>query len=216
MFLKQLNDILYKFLWNRKPDKIRRSTISLNYMQGGMKMVNVYNFERALKVTWIKKLITQQNSQWYRLLLVMHQNIDKILHFGDQWYFKILPKIKNKFWQNILQDWNILIKTQVAKDKSQMFRSCIWYNSDISKNTLFFPDWYKNGIYLVGDIMSANDNILSIAELKSKFNFNPNILNNYSIKLKVKSFISKQQSLSKWSYIKPTYPFHLDVLVKRL
>ena len=56
MFLKQLNDILYKFLWNRKPDKIRRSTISLNYMQGGMKMVNVYNFERALKVTWIKKI----------------------------------------------------------------------------------------------------------------------------------------------------------------
>ena len=60
-----LNTILYKFLWNGKPDKIRKSTISLGYMQGGMKMINIHNFDEALKISWIKKLVTQPNSQWY-------------------------------------------------------------------------------------------------------------------------------------------------------
>ena len=85
-FLSTLNTILYKFLWNGKPDKIRRSTISLSYMQGGMKMINIHNFDKALKISWIKKLVTQPNSQWYKLLTVMYENINKTLIFGDQWY----------------------------------------------------------------------------------------------------------------------------------
>ena len=83
-FLKTLNTILYKFLWNGKPDKIRRSTISLSYMQGGMKMINIHNFDKALKISWIKKLVTQPNSQWHKLLTVMYENINKTLIFGDQ------------------------------------------------------------------------------------------------------------------------------------
>ena len=82
-FLKTLNTILYKFLWNGKPDKIRRSTISLSYMQGGMKMINIHNFDKSLKISWIKKLITQPNSQWHKLLTVMYRNINKSIIFAN-------------------------------------------------------------------------------------------------------------------------------------
>ena len=62
-FLKALNIILYKFLWNGKPGKIRRTPIIFSYIQGGMKMINIHNFDKALKTSWIKRLITQPNSQ---------------------------------------------------------------------------------------------------------------------------------------------------------
>ena len=96
-FLKTLNTLLYKFLWNRKPDKIRRSTISLSYMQGGMKMINIHNFDKALKISWIKKLMTQPNSQWYKLMTVIYENINQILIFGDQWYSKMSLTVHNQF-----------------------------------------------------------------------------------------------------------------------
>ena len=104
-FLKTLNTIMYKFLWNEKPDKIRRSTISLYYMQGGMKMINIHNFDEALKISWTKKLVTQPNSQWYKLLTAMYENIIKILIFGDQWYSKMSLIIHNQFWHKVLRDW---------------------------------------------------------------------------------------------------------------
>ena len=58
-FLKEVNTILYNFLWEGKPDKIKRSTTILKHTHGGLKMVNIYNFDKSLKVTWVKKLLTQ-------------------------------------------------------------------------------------------------------------------------------------------------------------
>ena len=213
-FLKAANNILYKFLWNGKPDKIRRTTVCSNCMQGGLKMINIYNFEKAIKVSWVKKLITQPNSQWYKLLEAMYGNIDQIVTFGDKWYSKILPKIRNQFWQNILKDWNVLVKIQKPKNNSEIFRNCLWYNSYISGTMPFFPDWYKKGVYLVGDIISPDGNILTIEEIKYKFNFNPNILNYYSIKVKIQDFMSRHKLSGNWTLEKPTYPFHLDVLFR--
>ena len=135
-FLRTLNIILYKFLWNGKPDKIRRSTISLSYMQGGMKMINIHNFDKALKISWIKKLVTQPNSQWYKLLTVMYENINKTVIFGDQWYNEMSLTVHNQFWHNVLKDWQTLNKIQQAQNESELLRNCIWYNSQISKNTL--------------------------------------------------------------------------------
>ena len=103
-FLKALNTILYRFLWNGKPDKIRRSTIALSYMQRGMKTINIHNFDKTLKTNWIKRLITQPNSQWYRLMTVMYENISQFLSFGDQWCSKIFPNMHNQFWQDELKE----------------------------------------------------------------------------------------------------------------
>ena len=55
--------LLFQFLWNKKPDKIKRTTICTKYQNGGLNMVNIYNFEKSLKVSWI-----QSRSQW-RILL---------------------------------------------------------------------------------------------------------------------------------------------------
>ena len=40
-FLKELNELLYNFLWNGKNDKIRRSGVRQAYEVGGLKIVNI-------------------------------------------------------------------------------------------------------------------------------------------------------------------------------
>ena len=49
-FLKATNKLIFNFLWDGKPDKIKRSIMVSDYTSGGMKMVDIYNFERALKL----------------------------------------------------------------------------------------------------------------------------------------------------------------------
>ena len=48
---------MYSFIWNSKPDKIKRSTLIQNYEKGGIKMIHIEKFIMSLKVRWIKKIL---------------------------------------------------------------------------------------------------------------------------------------------------------------
>ena len=77
-FLKNINDCFFKFLWSRKPDKIKRSTTCLDYMSGGRKMIDIFSFEKALKVNWIKRILFQQETEWKILLSLTHDGLNSI------------------------------------------------------------------------------------------------------------------------------------------
>ena len=48
-FINRLNDMFYKFIWNNKIDKVKRTTITRDYLKGGLKMINIGQFLKALK-----------------------------------------------------------------------------------------------------------------------------------------------------------------------
>ena len=113
-----------------------------------------------------------------------------------------------------MNDWNLLKKSQKIESYSELARNCIWYNSNISKNTLFFADWYKKGIYTVSDIIDTTGEMLSLKDLKEKYNFKPNILNYYTIKAKIELYMSKYKFQERYTIPKPIIPRHLDVVFK--
>ena len=47
--IKQINGLFFDFLWNNKGDKIKRSTIIQNYANGGLRMIDIASFNKALK-----------------------------------------------------------------------------------------------------------------------------------------------------------------------
>ena len=52
--LKENNDILYKFMWDNKPNKIKRKVLYTSYVEGRLKMINIFNFVAALKISCVK------------------------------------------------------------------------------------------------------------------------------------------------------------------
>ena len=40
-------------LWNDKGDKIKRNIMINDYPEGGLKMIDIYSFNRSLKAVWI-------------------------------------------------------------------------------------------------------------------------------------------------------------------
>ena len=56
-YIKEINDIFFKFIWSSKPDKINRQTIVLDKKLGGLKMFNLKYFITSLKVSWIRRLL---------------------------------------------------------------------------------------------------------------------------------------------------------------
>ena len=49
--LKKLDKILFDYLWNSKPAKIKRLTIIAPVVEGGMGMIDVYNIHHSSKIS---------------------------------------------------------------------------------------------------------------------------------------------------------------------
>ena len=47
--LKEINDLRFKFLWDGKKDKIKRSEMIADYGDGGQKMLDIMAFNKSLK-----------------------------------------------------------------------------------------------------------------------------------------------------------------------
>ena len=49
--LNEINNIFFDFLWNGKPDPIKRSIAKLKLDKGGLGMIDIRIFDEALKIT---------------------------------------------------------------------------------------------------------------------------------------------------------------------
>ena len=63
-FMKQIEKIIFDFIWVGKPAKIKKSTITGEKKQGGLKMINFNIMNKALKVAWIPCLQSSSDASW--------------------------------------------------------------------------------------------------------------------------------------------------------
>lgn len=64
--LNEINDVLYDFLWNGRA-KLKQSVVIEQYFEGGLKMINTKTYAKALKLTWIIRIL-QEERKWQLLL----------------------------------------------------------------------------------------------------------------------------------------------------
>ena len=130
-WLKELETMLYKFIWSNKPDKISRQVMTLEKKQGGLSMLDLILFIKALKTTWMRRFFQGGKSPWAALLNNSSgNNMPKILSLGPEYLQCLKKKFKNKFWievfdasyeilqnQNFFNDHNILTTPCGITDK---------------------------------------------------------------------------------------------------
>ena len=66
--MDEINLLFFNFLWSGKGDKIKRNTIISDYSEGGLRMIDLFSFNKALKSTWVKKYLDSENhGKWKSL-----------------------------------------------------------------------------------------------------------------------------------------------------
>ena len=56
--LRATNDLLFKFLWDGKGDKIKQTGMIADYCYGGPKMLDIMEFNQSLEIAWVLKYIS--------------------------------------------------------------------------------------------------------------------------------------------------------------
>ena len=65
-------------------------------------MVHIDNFITALKVTWLRKMITHPDCSWSSLSNI---NIKRIFSMGENYAETKAKELRNPFWKDILASW---------------------------------------------------------------------------------------------------------------
>ena len=68
-FVKKLNSVIFKLIWDNGPDQIKIKQITNPYNRGGLKIININLFVKSLKITWIRRIIKSEiNVPWLSLV----------------------------------------------------------------------------------------------------------------------------------------------------
>jgi hypothetical protein len=62
-----VNGLIWKFLWDNKPNQIERNICCLNINEGGMGMINIDNFVKSKQIKFIYKIINSEMDSWNAL-----------------------------------------------------------------------------------------------------------------------------------------------------
>ena len=136
-FTELINDIAYQFLWNNKPEKIRRKTIIADYEQGGLKMIDINCFLKAQKATWVKRLLTPDNASWKALPKLYLNELLGTDTFKCNMSCTEKPNDFPGFYWQIIKSWNELKTILTKKDLTpiEIRRETLWLNKNIKTKT---------------------------------------------------------------------------------
>ena len=184
-YMRKVESLFYKFLWNSETERIRRNTIIAPYDQGGLQMLDIRSQNIALKLKWIKLYKDQIN--------------DKCPDFWCIWLKSCLPEIEieyflecnldpkdltkctkiepNTFFCEVLSYWFAEKFQKKPAKKGDILNQNLWYNSLIKRKgqVSFVKKWYEFGIKKVKDLV-IEDRWVTVKELETKLGKNYNFL----------------------------------------
>jgi len=184
-FFKELDKILYNFLWNSPVDRIKRKTIIGKYSEGGLNMVDCRSQNKALKVKWLHKLLNckEEICDEFWALWVYH-NIPDVdveyllkcnIHTKD--IKEVVKFNNNSLWLEIFTEWSYLNYDHYPFTKETILHQNIWFNSHIKvgNRMVFNKKLYDSGVRYIKDIV-RNGKLLTIRELHELYSVNISFL----------------------------------------
>ena len=192
-FIKEFNKMLFNYVWDGKPDKIKIIQITKDYLEGGLKMINTENFIKSIKLTWIRRLFQSYTSDWVNLFETTICNVrDFFLKYSIINSENSNTEISNRFWNEIIRTWsNFSVNTPISSNQDIMYTP-LWNNKRIFKSGTCLNRWLNKGITYVGDLIKDDGSILSLEEIELKFNLKVNFLEYFQIRMSTRNCFSQK------------------------
>ena len=128
--LEKIDQLLFDFLWEKKPHKIKRETIIANFNSGGLRMPDIFSIHTVAKLKWITRLLTDlENEKWTSLTWYM-LNIDKYI-INRKIPLSCKNKCKTAFYSQVLERWH-KIKSRPPKNIEEIQNEYIFNNMHIN------------------------------------------------------------------------------------
>lgn len=152
----QINNIIYKFIWNG-PDRMKRRVLCKNYDEGGLKMIDLKSRVETQNIMWLKRLIMPNEAGWKDILMyymtpIGGMNLLKCNFDVKNIYCKIPP-----FYKEALKIWAKLNAFNPTTT-DHILNQCVWNNKYIliEKKTVYYSKFDEAGFHTLYDFIDDN------------------------------------------------------------
>lgn len=211
-FIKTLNDSFHEFLWNGT-NRVKSKVLVKNYSDGGLNMIDTFNFIISLKLTWIRRLL--MNDRQWQQIIKMQVDLEKVFSLGKS-YIEVQSKnIKNLFWKDVFQGLVKLIElTEVDTAEKLLSLPCFHDRVKIGGVSYYNKNWYEKGIRLINDFFDNDGVFYTLENLRQIFNININFLQYQSIKVSLRDLLSTYNINVSEKLVAPVLPYYLMIILK--
>ena len=131
--INRINKIIFSFICEGKPPKIKKKTIIAEKHCGGLKMIDFEIMERSLKIAWIKRIAESSNASWK---IIPNQALNQYGGLGFLIECDYDPKLLNlenlpEFYHAILNYWHdfrrLTCDKQISIKKKSKFGTTVTY-----------------------------------------------------------------------------------------
>ena len=114
-YKKEVNDLMWKFIWDIKPPQIERNVCCLTINEEGMEMINIDNLVKSKQIKLIYKITNSEMDSWNAIGKHWLQKYDN--NFGVDFFlckcFKmfrycIYSKILSRFYASMEQFFGVM------------------------------------------------------------------------------------------------------------
>ncbi len=181
VWLKQLETMLFHFIWNHNIDRIARCQLIQDYSLGGLRMVHIGSFIKSMKLSWIQRLILNDNTctSWSNLYecLLPEGLREPFFNFGNEYLTQISRQTTNMFWKEVFKNL-IEFRTLFDTEERELINSPIWYNNKIKigGECVYYKDWYQKGIFYISDFLNQDGKFMSYDDFSRTYNFRPMVI----------------------------------------
>ena len=181
-YIKEIERSCFRYIWDGKNDKVKRSTLIGRYEKGGLNMIDFESYFKALKASWVSKLVTPGLANWKIIPLKFFSHLGgKFLIFNVNLdNEKSMPCLENlsEFYREVITCWVTSGggNTKYPKHFSDVRKQIIWGNKFIKfgNKCLFFKNWVKSGLIFINDIIDKKGNLTEtfiLEKLENKCNW---------------------------------------------
>ena len=177
---KEVKDLIVEFMWNGKGKKIAYDVLIQTVEEGGLKLVDFESKVKTLKISWIKRMVTDNMQNWKAAPSSFLNTTNFGLYFMcNQGKKEITPK----FYQDIHNYWSELQNIEKI-DPYLIINQVIWNNRylTINKKPFLWTEWRTSGIVYIHDILNNEGQFLSQNEINELYEINCNFLNALQIR----------------------------------
>ena len=175
---KTLNNILFSFLWDSKPDKIKRKAICSDLKQGGIRYPNISYYLKSTKISWWKIVFNSEDlrhivTYFFPPLQYLDKDIldcnmckDDLIYYTHKATHSIVYEMLYYLYDIKYVKWN---------DKTNYKDEIIWLNSCIRVNKpILNIKCVQCGVLNISDLMIDGIVLMTFDEFVEKYG---NIIN---------------------------------------
>ncbi len=181
-FVKNINNVMYSFIWRNGPDKIKRNTLIAKVKNGGLKMVDIESMMKAQKVMWAKRLVSSDMASWKFFPKWCMGDFGTTL-LQCQYNPENVPLQLPSFYKQVLEAWGEAMQCQgVVETAWDVRRQSLIFNKNILIGGQYigerpgFTQWFRKGIRLIHNIVDNKGAFLSIQAIKDLYDIELDIM----------------------------------------